>query len=254
MSDHTITTFTRVPHWLIESGASGGAIRLYAAMGKWADNDTGRAWPGRKTLAEYLQCSVKSVENWTKELVDLKALKKEVRTVGKGRNQSNMYTLILDDPTNESPPHGGRTTIPPRANEDSPTRANDASPELDPHKLDPGELDSYTSSEPFHARTSSSMSPKSNPGDLDEATRKRLRDNLVLVGEARASGYSFLDDETQYHWERFTDQLEKESEHCHVLDDVLDIVVNQWSVTSNVADPYQAGIELNMMIHKAIGA
>lgn len=60
--------FCMVSHNVFDLGLSAGAIALYAALLKFADNDTRAAHPARKTLAEMLGCSVRTVDKHLEEL------------------------------------------------------------------------------------------------------------------------------------------------------------------------------------------
>lgn len=93
-----ITTFTRVPHWLILRGVRSEPLRLYVVLGKYANNETGEAWPSVGRLAAELNVSEGAVKKWTRELVALGALKvQEQRRQGKA-NGPNLYRLIFEEP------------------------------------------------------------------------------------------------------------------------------------------------------------
>ena len=86
------TKFALIPDWVIDLDVSSTAFKLYAALARYADNHTHRAFPSRETLAERLKCSVKTVERAVQELETAGAIRKESR----GRYQSNVYTLVMN--------------------------------------------------------------------------------------------------------------------------------------------------------------
>lgn len=88
------TKFALIPDWVIDLDISSTAFKLYAALARYADNQTHRAFPSRETLAERLKCSVKTVERAVTELEMAGAIRKESR----GRYQSNVYTLVMVNP------------------------------------------------------------------------------------------------------------------------------------------------------------
>jgi hypothetical protein len=98
--------FSIVPEWVLDSGVSDRAVRVYALIARYADNDTLQAFPGRETLAHRAGCSVKSVDRAIRELVSAGALRKSHRRNGDAY-QSNLYTVRrIPDPlvTQVSPP------------------------------------------------------------------------------------------------------------------------------------------------------
>lgn len=91
--------FSQIPHWVTFSDISDGALRLYLVLFKYASSDTATAYPSRRTLARDLRKSVKSVDNYTKELRDIGALKVIKRKrKGSKANYTNLYCLITANP------------------------------------------------------------------------------------------------------------------------------------------------------------
>jgi len=84
--------FSIVPEWVIDSGCSDKALRLYVVLARYADNDTLTAYPGRGTLAKRMGCHRASVDRAVEELVKLGAITKTVR-VKDGKYQSSLYTV-----------------------------------------------------------------------------------------------------------------------------------------------------------------
>ena len=90
--------FSIVPAWVLDSGVSDKAVRLYAVLAGYADSETGQAYPGRKLLSKRLDCSMKTVDRAVAELIAAGSLKKQQR-VKEGHYQSSLYTVVRIDPT-----------------------------------------------------------------------------------------------------------------------------------------------------------
>lgn len=84
--------FSIIPEWLLDSEVSHKAIRIYALIARYADNQTLTAWPARGTLAARAKCTVKSVDRALNELIDAGAIAKELRRDEAGQKTS-VYTL-----------------------------------------------------------------------------------------------------------------------------------------------------------------
>ncbi len=84
--------FSLIPEWVLDSGVSDRAVRLYCVLARYADKD-GEAWPSRGLLAERLKCSRDSVDRAVRELVDVGALHREHRTRN-GAHTSNLWTIM----------------------------------------------------------------------------------------------------------------------------------------------------------------
>ena len=80
--------FAILDEWVLNLPVSDRAIRLYAILARYADNETHRAYPSRATLAERLSCSLASVDRAATELVTHGAMSKQFRA-----NSSIIYTL-----------------------------------------------------------------------------------------------------------------------------------------------------------------
>jgi len=85
--------FAIIDEWLLDLDISDRAIRLYAVLARYADNDTHKAYPSRETLAQRLRCSKASVDRAAQELVDCHAMTKKQR-----HNSSIVYTLQVSSP------------------------------------------------------------------------------------------------------------------------------------------------------------
>ena len=80
--------FAIIDEWVLDLDISNRALRLYAILMRYADKDTHKAFPSRKTLAGRLRCSAASVDRASMELIDAGLLSKEQR-----HNNSLVYTL-----------------------------------------------------------------------------------------------------------------------------------------------------------------
>jgi hypothetical protein len=85
--------FAIIDEWVLDLDISDRAVRLYAILMRYADKDTQKAFPSRKTLAERLRCSPASVDRASMELVESGAMSKEQRY-----NNSLVYTLHTSSP------------------------------------------------------------------------------------------------------------------------------------------------------------
>jgi hypothetical protein len=97
--------FAIIDEWLLDLDISDRAVRLYAVLARYADNDTHKAYPSRDTLAERLRCSTKSVDRAAQELLDAGAMTKQHR-----HNSSIIYTLrVVEGGRHHSP--GGSSPV-----------------------------------------------------------------------------------------------------------------------------------------------
>ena len=95
-TDENLTTdirFSIVPEWVLDAEISDRALRVYAVLARYADNDTLQAFPGRQTIADRVRCSVKSVDRALDELIEMGAIEKQHR-VRDGVYKSSLFTVI----------------------------------------------------------------------------------------------------------------------------------------------------------------
>ena len=150
--------FVVLPQWVLfadetrrgSSGLSDKAVRLYAVLQSYANNDTGQAMPKRRTLAAGLNCSIKTVDRALEELVKFGAIDKIRRRDDAGDWDSNEYfvrarpELTLWSGTSPVT-RGGVTDVPTRGVTDDATVASPVTTqELDPIELD---LNNYNESQ-----------------------------------------------------------------------------------------------------------
>jgi hypothetical protein len=91
--------FAIVPTWLLASGVSDRAVRLFACLaGKYADFKTQEACPSRRALATDLGCSLSSADRAIDELIRVRALAVEPRQATNGDFISNIYKIRIATP------------------------------------------------------------------------------------------------------------------------------------------------------------
>jgi hypothetical protein len=66
-------------------------VLVYATIARYADVNTGVAWPSRKTVAEQARCDIKTVDRCVSRLVDAGFLEKHKRRNEAG--ESNVYVV-----------------------------------------------------------------------------------------------------------------------------------------------------------------
>jgi hypothetical protein len=138
MNDNITTDlrFSMVPAWVLDSGISDKAIRLYAVLAGYADAETGQAYPGRTLLSKRLDCSTKTVDRAVSELMSVGAIRKQQR-VKDGHYQSSLYTVVRIDPASgKSQPRVTDDATPrhPRPDPVSPVSQRTRTTELEPQK------------------------------------------------------------------------------------------------------------------------
>ncbi len=84
-----------VPEWVLDSGISDGALRLYAVLALEA-NERGEAWPKRKSLADRLRCSTDTVDRRVKDLVEVGAIEVRPFVAHDGGRGSNTYVVHFE--------------------------------------------------------------------------------------------------------------------------------------------------------------
>lgn len=246
--EHTVTTYTRVPHWLIFKGVRAEPLRLYVALGKYANNETGKAWPSIGTLMSDLRVSDRAIQKWTDELVSFGALKVEERRRPGHANLTNMYTLFLDDPDADKSLESGRRSER-RGGTPVLPRGNVGSPELDSSELNPSL--SLPDHEDLGASETADSVRKDQAHNLTKEAKDRLRDSLKDVGQSVKDGNHFRSELTQEKWALFLELLKAETAHLAYADTIMDLASSDWSVTDRHAEGWEAGKKLNMLLNTA---
>lgn len=135
-----IGPFTIVPVWLLEADLSDRAVRLFAVLGKFANQD-GQCFPARATLARALRASPASVDRAVAELRAVGAVITQLRRDARGDLKSSLFMLRYARPaggviTGDDTPHHGRRDPVVSGDETVPSPLTT---ELDPPDPDPNE-------------------------------------------------------------------------------------------------------------------
>jgi hypothetical protein len=86
--------FSIIPEWVLNLPISANAVRLYAILQRYADKDSGKCHPSRRTLADRCMVSVSSLDRALAELIEVGAVRKKHRVNASGDMTSNQYTVI----------------------------------------------------------------------------------------------------------------------------------------------------------------
>lgn len=233
------TPYAQIPRWILRAGdkLSHGAVRLYGVIMTYADNSTRAAFPSREKLAEDMGVSVATIKRSIKELEDFDAM-----TVTRRRNKktgnfyANHYVLSFSDPR--------VTDDPPREVMDDPITKPTSSLNIDPP--------SFTSEDESSDRIKELHAQTSLPHDAEKLSPKQryeLRSLIREVGVQLKGGKKFYDDDVQDTWWTFIGMMEDAFKEDFDNTGMADLLHNgKWTVSAKVADPYEAGKELNKII------
>ncbi len=97
--------FATVPEWLLDADVSDRAVRLFATLSRHANRE-GRAFPGRRGLADRLRCSLATLDRAIAELVEAEALVVRPAWRADGGQTSNNYWLWPSLPDEGEPQDG----------------------------------------------------------------------------------------------------------------------------------------------------
>jgi Mg-chelatase subunit ChlI len=84
--------FSLVPEWVLDADISARAIQCYAVLARYADSNSGEAFPSRATVAARMRCGVKAVDRAVAELVAISAIEKRVRIV-ENKYSTSIYVV-----------------------------------------------------------------------------------------------------------------------------------------------------------------
>ena len=232
------TPYAQIPRWILRAGdkLSHGAVRLYGVIMTYADNSTRAAFPSREKLDEDMGISVATVKRAIKELEEFGAVEVTRRRNKKtGNFYANHYVLVFSDPRVISDP--------PREVMDDPiTRPTILN--IDPPSFT-SEDESSNSIKELHAQTSL------KPDDEKLSPKQRYELKVVLrnIGKQLSQGKKFYDEEVQETWWTFVGMMEDAFKEDFDNTGMADLLHNgKWTVSAKVADPYEAGKELNKII------
>lgn len=149
--------FAIVPEWVLYADISAQAVRLYAVLARYADQSN-RANPSRRAIAERMRCSRDTVDRALRELQTIGAVRVVPQVSEHGDRTSNLYVLAVRPPSRTDAPtppqecgNGGRTDAATGGRTDA--AVNDNHIEREPH-----EREIYTLAAP--------SAPRSRPRDL----------------------------------------------------------------------------------------
>lgn len=123
--------FEQIPRWIVER-ADANSLRLWLILAKYADWQTGEAFPSRARLAEDLGVSLDTVDRSKKRLMEIGALTWERRGSEEKGYESNLYTLEWDDPLAADLRPPSRTDAAPPSRMDAALTNTQSYPEKDP--------------------------------------------------------------------------------------------------------------------------
>jgi len=84
--------FIILPHGILDDDSlTAHDILVYATIARYADNNTGVAYPSRATIAQAARCDVKTVDAAVKRLVNSGCLEKHKRRTETG--EANLYIV-----------------------------------------------------------------------------------------------------------------------------------------------------------------
>lgn len=238
--------FAVIPHWVIRSGISSGALHLYTVLTMYADNRTGEAFPARSTLAKDMgKSSRRTVDTYIKELKDAGALKVQTRRrASDGGNTSSLYTVIT------AKPHAQNSAMP-RAEDSAQNYTHITTPTSftsDPDGSDLSVVRATASVDALHQSRGDQIDRYGITGHQ----RQELRGYLTRIGKLLSTGNTFHDEPVTTIWDTFCHQLDIITEHQPWNDTLGDLIWNgKWTISAKVADPYEAGVELNKLLATA---
>lgn len=130
--------FAIVPEWVLFADISAQAIRLYAVLARYADQSN-RANPSRRAIAERMRCSRDTVDRALRELQTIGAVQVVPQISEHGDRTSNLYVLAVRPPSRTDAPtppqecgDGGRTDAATGGRTDA--AVNDNHIEREPHE------------------------------------------------------------------------------------------------------------------------
>lgn len=103
--------FVILPWAVLEGPLSATDVLVYCTIARFADNETGQAYPSRSTIAIYARCSESTVDRSVKALIDAGFLTKQARRTKAGDPDSNLYVIHeIAEQGVASPVKGGGVT------------------------------------------------------------------------------------------------------------------------------------------------
>ena len=104
--------FALIPEWVLYADITSAAVRVYCVLHRYANDNTGKCHPSRKSIAAKARIGLSTVDRSIDELIALGAVTVRHRTSDSGDPTSNEYTVIVNRPlsTENRPPIGFEQT------------------------------------------------------------------------------------------------------------------------------------------------
>jgi len=98
--------FALIPEWVLYADISPAAVRVYCVLHRYANDNTGKCHPSRKSIGAKARIGLSTVDRSIDELIALGAVTVRHRTSDSGDPTSNEYTVIMNRPlsTENRPP------------------------------------------------------------------------------------------------------------------------------------------------------
>lgn len=88
--------FAVIPEWVLYGDISPAAVRVFGVLNRYANSDTGKCHPSRKSIAQKAKIGLSTVDRSIDELVRLGAVIVRHQKSESGDFTSNEYTLIMN--------------------------------------------------------------------------------------------------------------------------------------------------------------
>lgn len=88
--------FAIIPEWVLYGDISTAAVRVYGVLNRYANNQTGKCHPSRKSIATKARIGLSTVDRAIDELVAFGAVEVRHQKSESGDHTSNEYTLKMN--------------------------------------------------------------------------------------------------------------------------------------------------------------
>lgn len=87
--------FAIIPEWVLYAPISPTAVRVFAILNRYANSNTGKCHPSRKSIAQKAHCGLSTVDRAIDDLTRIGAVTVRKRVSDNGDPTSNEYTLNM---------------------------------------------------------------------------------------------------------------------------------------------------------------
>lgn len=175
--------YVQIPRWVVEK-ASAQAVKLYAVLWGYADNDTREAWPSRARLAKDMGFSTpRGTDKYIAELEDIGALEVIRRREG-DVNLPNRYHLITEPRVvlKNAPLPSGSAGLPSEGSAGKSTRVVlQTAPELEPVNYNQETLDEIVVPKQEKSNVRRMATPVQDPFPVTEELEAWARDKVPSI-------------------------------------------------------------------------